>query len=255
MPISLTYQDELAILTIDRPEALNALNSTLIKEIDIQLDAVCASSARTLLVTGAGDKAFCAGADIIELIDKTGYQHKQAMEYGQHVLGRFGTLPIPTIAVIHGYAFGGGLELALACTFRVATINAKVGLPEIKLGLIPGFGGTQRLPRLIGESRALEVMLSGRTIKADEGLQIGLYNRLIEGDALDGAIAFAREFCGYSLAAMRCIRTAVNRSSQTTLTEGLKIEADQSHIVYQTQDAHEGMKAFMEKRTPNFNDR
>lgn len=255
MPISLSYQDEFAILTIDRPAALNALNSALIQEIDQCLHQVASSSARALIVTGAGEKAFCAGADIIELIDKTGYQHKCAMEYGQQVFGRFSMLPIPTIALIQGYAFGGGLELALACTFRVATANAKVGLPEIKLGLIPGYGGTQRLPRLIGESRALELMLTGRTVKADEGMQLGIYNRLVDGDGLTGTIAFAREFSAYSLAAMRCIRTAVHRSLQTSLDEGLKIEADQSHIVYQTHDAQEGMKAFMEKRTPNFSDR
>jgi enoyl-CoA hydratase len=255
MPISLTYQDEFAILTIDRPAALNALNAALIKEIDQCLDDVTTSSARALIITGAGEKAFCAGADIIELIDKTAYQHKLAMEYGQQVFSRLNHLPIPTIALIQGYAFGGGLELALACTFRVATANAKVGLPEIKLGLIPGYGGTQRLPRLIGESRALELMLTGRTVKADEGVQLGLFNRLVDTDGLTAAVAFAREFTVYSLAAMRSIRTAVNRSLQTSLVEGLKIEADQSQIVYQTQDAQEGMKAFMEKRPPNFSDR
>ncbi len=158
-------------------------------------------------------------------------------------------LPIPSIAVIHGYAFGGGLELALACTFRLATPRAKMGLPEIKLGLIPGYGGTQRLPRLVGEARALDIILSGRTVDAAEAERIGLVNRIVDGDD-PAAIGrdYARQFTGYSLCASLFARLAV------PLADGLRIESDLSTLAYQTADAREGMQAFVEKRPPIFKD-
>jgi len=257
MPITLTRREEFAVLTIDRPEALNALSFGLIGEIEQCLEQAAQSDARALLVTGAGQKAFCAGADIAELIGQAPQAHKRGVEFGQRVFSRIATLPMPSVAIINGYAFGGGLELALSCSFRLATANAKVGLPEIKLGLIPGYGGTQRLPRLIGEARALEMILTGRTVGADEALQMGLVNRLLDGagDPLDGGIAFAREFSRYSLSSLRCAREAVQRALQTTLAEGLKIEADQSTLAYQSADAAEGMAAFLAKRPANFTDR
>ncbi|MGB6054984.1 MAG: enoyl-CoA hydratase-related protein [Burkholderiaceae bacterium] len=259
MPITLTRRDEFAVLTIDRPEALNALSFGLIGEIEECLDQAAQSDARALLVTGAGQKAFCAGADIAELIGQAPQAHKRGVEFGQRVFSRVAALPMPSVAIINGYAFGGGLELALSCSFRLATANARMGLPEIKLGLIPGYGGTQRLPRLIGEARALEMILTGRTVKADEALQMGLVNRLLDGadgaDPLDGGIAFAREFSCYSLASLRCAREAVQRALQTTLAEGLKIEADQSTLAYQSADAAEGMAAFLAKRPANFTDK
>ena len=254
MPITLSYRDEFAILTIDRQEALNALSFSLIGDIERQLDEVEKSSARALLIIGAGQKAFCAGADISELMNRDLESQKRGAEMGQHVFGRLDTLKIPSVAIVNGYAFGGGLELALACTFRLGTPNAKVGLPEIKLGLIPGYGGTQRLPRAIGEARALEMILSGRTVAAEEAYRIGLFNRLIDGDALEGGIAFAREFCGHGMVALRLARGAVQRALDTPLSEGLKIEADLSTLAYQTKDAAEGMRAFLEKRKPQFKD-
>ncbi|MGZ8211723.1 MAG: enoyl-CoA hydratase/isomerase family protein, partial [Burkholderiales bacterium] len=157
--------------------------------------------------------------------------------------------------VINGYAFGGGLELALACTVRLATRNAKMGLPEIKLGLIPGYGGTQRLPRVIGEARAIEMIMTGRTIDAEEANRIGLVHRLLDGDALEQGIAYAREFSGYSLPVLGFAREAVARALTTPLHEGLKIETDLATLAYQTLDAAEGMTAFMEKRKPKFADR
>jgi enoyl-CoA hydratase len=255
MPITLSRREEFAVLTIDRPEALNALSFGLIGDIDACLEQVARSDARALLVIGAGQKAFCAGADIAELVGQAPQGHKRGVEFGQNVFSKVAALPMPSVAIINGYAFGGGLELALSCTFRLATANAKVGLPEIKLGLIPGYGGTQRLPRLIGEARAMELILTGRTVKADEALQLGLVNRLLDGDPVEGGIAFAREFTCHSLASLRCARSAVQRSLQTTLAEGLKIEADQSTLAYQTVDAAEGMAAFLEKRPPNFTDK
>ncbi|HSQ05751.1 MAG TPA: enoyl-CoA hydratase-related protein, partial [Burkholderiales bacterium] len=211
--------------------------------------------ARALLFVGAGSKAFCAGADIKELAGRTPGQHKAAMEFGQETFAKLDRLRIPSVAIVNGYAFGGGLELALACTFRVGTRSAKMGQPEIKLGLIPGYGGTQRLPRIVGEARALEMIMTGRTVDAEEAQRIGLLNRLLEGEALAGGLAFARELSVHSLVVLDCARSAVKRALDTPIHEGLKIEADISGLVYGTRDSAEGMAAFMEKRKARFEDR
>ena len=255
MTIELARVDEFALITLNRPDALNALSFALIRELSQALDQVAQSDARALLITGAGNKAFCAGADINELIGRSMAEQKGGAELGQATFAKIERLPMPSVAVINGYAFGGGLEMALACTFRVATPNAKMGLPEIKLGLIPGYGGTQRLPRAIGETRAMEMILTGRTIDSDEALRVGLVQRIVEGEALPGAIAYAREFSGHSLPVLGFAREAVSRALQTPLTEGLKIEADLSTLAFQTDDAAEGMAAFAEKRKPRFEDR
>jgi enoyl-CoA hydratase len=253
--IELTRRDEFAILRLDRPEALNALSFALIRDIGAALDEVSSSDARALLITGAGDKAFCAGADIKELTDRGLMAQRQAAEAGQRVFAKLDSLAIPSVAVINGYAFGGGLELALACTFRLGMRDAKMGLPEIKLGLIPGYGGTQRLPRIVGEARALEMILTGRTVSAEEAERIGLVNRLVEGDPVEAGVAFAREFTGYGLPALQFAREAVKRASDLPLSEGLKVEADLSTLAYSTRDAEECMAAFLEKRKPKFEDR
>ena len=205
-------------------------------------------------MTGAGTKAFCAGADIKELVGRSLSEQRRDAAYGQAVLARLDSLPMPSVAAINGYAFGGGLELALACTFRIAVPAAKMGLPEIKLGLIPGYGGTQRLPRAVGEARALEMILCGRTVEAEEALRIGLVHRIAEGDPVQAAIAFARGFSGYGLPALRLARDAVKRALELPLHEGLMIEADLNTLAFQTKDAVEGMSAFMEKRKPKFKD-
>src|SRR5947209_18241933 len=180
MAIHLTRISELAVVTLDRPEVLNALNFEMLRDLGAAFDQVADGDARALLVTGAGDRAFCAGADIKELMGRSLLVQREGAAFGQAVFARLDALRIPSIALINGYAFGGGLELALACTFRLAVRNAKLGLPEIKLGLIPGYGGTQRLPRLIGEARALEIILTGRTVEVDEGERIGLVNRVVD---------------------------------------------------------------------------
>jgi enoyl-CoA hydratase len=254
MPIELERVGECAVITVNRPDALNALTFTLIREIGAAVDHVSASDARALVVTGAGDKAFCAGADIKELLGRSLLAQRQGTELGQGVFAKLDRMRIPSVALINGFAFGGGLELALACTFRLAYPQAKLGLPEIKLGLIPGYGGTQRLSRLIGESRALELILTGRTVSAAEALQLGLVNRVLENPSLDTAVAFAREFCGFSLLALQFAREAVQRGAATTLEEGLRIEADLSTLAFQTADAAEGMNAFAQKRKPVFKD-
>ena len=255
MTIELTRVEEFALIRLDRPAALNALSFALIADLGRAFDEVAAGDARALLITGAGTKAFCAGADIKELTGRSLVAQKEGAEAGQGVLAKLDKLPMPSVAIINGYAFGGGLELALACTFRVATANAKMGLPEIKLGLIPGYGGTQRLPRVIGEARALEMIMTGRAVDAEEALRNGLIHRQIQGDAVAAGIAFAREFSGYSLPVLGFAREAVSRALDNPVSEGLRIEADLSTLAFQTEDAAEGMDAFIAKRKPNFKDK
>jgi len=254
MPVYLEHRDEIAVLTLDREKALNALSFVVIEEIGARLDEVARSDARALIVTGAGTRAFCAGADITELRHRDLMAQRRGAELGQQTFAKLDTLPIPSIAVINGYAFGGGLELALACTFRIATRNAKLGLPEIKLGLIPGYGGTQRLPRVVGEARALEMIMTGRTVDAEEAERIGLVSRLVDGDPLAAGIAFAGQFTRFSLPALGFARAAVQRALAVSLRDGLRIEADLSTLAYRTADAEEGMAAFVEKRPARFRD-
>ncbi len=237
-----------ALLTLDRPEALNALSFGIIAAIGGLLDEVAASDARVLLVTGAGPKAFCAGADIKELQGRGLMEQKAGAELGQSVFAKLDRLPQASVALINGFAFGGGLELAMACTFRLAAPGARMGLPEIKLGLIPGYGGTQRLPRLVGPARALELIMTGRTVLAAEAERIGLVNRIVEGDMLAAGLAFAAEFAAYGRVAQHLAREAVGRALDTPLAQGLRIEADLSTLAYQTADAAAGMAAFAAKR-------
>jgi len=255
MAIELTRVEEFALITLNRPDALNALSFALIRELGRVFDEVAAGDARALLITGAGTKAFCAGADIKELTGRTQAAQRQGAEAGHTAFARLDRLPMPSVAIVNGYAFGGGLELALACTFRIATKNAKMGLPEIKLGLIPGYGGTQRLPRAVGEARALEMIMTGRTVDAEEALRSGLVNRIVDGDAVQAGIAFAREFSGYSLPVLGLAREAVKRALDNPLADGLGIEADLSTLAFQTRDAAEGMDAFIAKRKPKFEDK
>ncbi len=255
MALRLQQEGALAIVTIDRPEALNALNFKLLRDIAAAIDEVADSDARALLVVGAGHKAFCAGADIKELIGRDMEAQRAGTELGQSTFAKLDRLHIPSIAVLHGFAFGGGLELAMACTFRVATPEAKMGLPEIRLGLIPGYGGTQRLPRLVGAARATEMILSGRTVDAAEAERIGLVNAVVEGgDPVAIGWQFAERFIGFSQCASLSARRAVQRAAGVTLDEGLRIEADLVTLAFQTADAGEGMQAFLEKRPPNFKD-
>jgi len=255
MAVELSRVEEFALIRLNRPQALNALSFKLVGDLSRAIDEVAASDARALLVTGTGDKAFCAGADIAELAGRTLAQTKRGAELGQAVMARIERLPMPSVAIVNGYAFGGGLELALACTFRLVTPNAKLGLPEIKLGLIPGYGGTQRLPRVVGEARALEMILTAKSVDAQTALAWGLASRVVVGDPLAAGIAFAREFSGYSLPALGFAREAVQRALDTPVHEGLRIEADLSTLAFQTEDAAEGMAAFMAKRKPAFKDR
>jgi enoyl-CoA hydratase len=252
--IELTYDEEFAVLTLSRPEALNALSFELLRQIGDRIREAGRSKARALIVTGKGEKAFCAGADIKELQNRTLAAQREGAEFGQAVFAQLDRLPIPSIALVNGFAFGGGCELALACTLRLALPNAKFGLPEVKLGLIPGYGGTQRLPRLVGTGRALEMVMTGRTVGAEEALAMGLVNRIVQGPGLEAAKAYAREFSGHGLRALQFAREAVQRALDVPLNEGLRMEADLSTLAYRTADSEEGMQAFVEKRKANFRD-
>lgn len=254
--LDLAYRDDCAILTLNRPEVLNALSFDLLDRMEALLGEIEASAARCLIVTGAGSKAFCAGADIDKLAGRTLEAELNGTRRGQQVFDRLERLRLPSIAYVNGYALGGGCELALACTFRLASPRARFGLPEVKLGLVPGYGGTQRLTRLIGAGRALELMLGGGMMAAEEALATGLVNRIVpEEEGLDGAVAFAAQFTDKSLVAMSLIREAVRLGADLPLPDALAIEAQLSVLSYRTADGQEGLDAFLNKRTPRFTDR
>jgi enoyl-CoA hydratase len=255
MTVLLEFEGEFAHITLNRPQVLNALSFSVLKELSGVLVKVAESDARALVFTGAGDKAFCAGADIPELMNRPLMDELQGAAMGQAVFNQIADLKIPSVAVITGYAFGGGLELALSCTFRVATDRARMGLPEVKLGLIPGYGGTQRLPRLVGEGRALDMIMSGRTVAAEEGERMGLVNRIDnEGSPLGIGKRFMEPYLKHSLVALYFAREAVQRGGQVSLGDGLRIERDLSTLAYRSDDAAEGLSAFVEKRSPSFKD-
>jgi enoyl-CoA hydratase len=255
MPIHLKSLHEFSVLTLDRPAALNALDAAIMAEFTAALQAVRHADSRALIITGGGTKAFCVGADLKEIRAVTAEAQRATIQSVQAAFDQLEQLPIPSIAAIDGYAFGGGLELALACTFRVATPRSVMALPEITLGLIPGYGGTQRLPWLIGHGRALELIMSGRQMDAAEALSTGLINRMAFGDVMQEAITFARTFAGHSRAALALAREAVHCAADTSLEEGLSIERDLIGRALQSDDGKEGMAAFVEKRKPVFHDR
>ena len=244
-----------ALITLNRPRVLNALSFALLEQLDTALDEVGGGGSRAVVVTGAGDRAFSAGADIAELRHRPPLDCKRGIERGQAILQKLQDLPIPSIAAINGYAFGGGLEVALACTLRVAARRARMGCPEIKLGLIPAYGGTQRLPRLIGPGRAQEMILTGGTVEAERAEAIGLVNRIVDGDVVEAALEMAGQMAACSLPVLDLARQAVLRAADTPLAAGLAAEAELATISYAREDAAEGMAAFVEKRAPRFRDR
>lgn len=256
MAVELTRIDECAVLTLNRPDALNALSFQILRDIgDALNDVATMPGVRALLITGTGAKAFCAGADIKELQNRPLDAQRNGARLGQQVFSKLDRLPVASIALVNGYAFGGGLELALAATFRLCSSNAKFGLPEIKLGLIPGYGGTQRLPRLIGVARATEWILAGRTIDAQEAVRVGLVHESVApDDLLDAGLTLARSFTRYSLPVLQLAREAIQRGMDMTLEQGLQLEAELSTLAYRTRDAEEGMQAFIDKRNPEFTD-
>jgi len=257
MAVDLVREAGVAVVTVNRPEALNALNAKTIRELlaaveDLSRDG----SVRAVVLTGAGDKAFVAGADVAEM---SGFTPERAREFallGHQVCTAIEAAPQPWIAAVNGFALGGGCELALACDIRIASENAKFGQPEINLGITPGFGGTQRLPRAVGDGWAKYLVLSGRYVRADEALRIGLVQVVVTKDELmTQAMTLAEELAGKSPLAMRYCKAAVQAASNSDVTTGQGIERDLFALAFASEDQSEGMNAFLEKRTPEFNGR
>ena len=242
-------------VTVQRPEKLNALNTEVMRQLEGAITAASTdASLRCLIVTGAGEKAFIAGADIGELAKLTPIEGREHARRGQAVLDAIEGLPIPSIAAINGFAYGGGLELALACSMRVASENAKMGLPETSLGILPGYGGTQRLARLVGKAKAYELILTAeKGITAAEAERIGLVNRVVPaGSAHAAAVEIAKKIAAVGPTACRFAMEAIRRGVEMPLAEGLNFEATLFGLCAATEDMREGMTAFLEKRPARF---
>ncbi len=241
-------------VTINRPKLMNALNRQTLDELSTAFDALRDDeSVRLVILTGAGEKAFVAGADINELAKMHAMQAKDVAYYGQQVFARLERMGKPTIAMINGFALGGGLEMALACTLRTASTKARVGLPEVSLGIIPGYGGTQRLGRIAGPGVAREWVLTGDMIGAAEAHRVGVINRLFEPEELEaGTLKLAETILSRGPVAVRLGMEAINRGLNMTQQEGEIIESDMFGLASTTADMREGMTAFLEKRAPNF---
>ena len=247
----------IATITFNRPKALNALNGALLKEFSEALDDVCGNEdIRVLVLTGSGDKSFVAGADISELATFDALRAKNFAQNGHGIIAKLQQMPIAVIAAVNGFALGGGSEIALSCDFIYASENAKFGLPEITLGLIPGFGGTQRLPRLIGANLAKELIFTGRMISAEEALQIGLANKVVPADELMAAVMkTAIGIATKGRVSLRAAKQAINRGLDVDLASGCAIEIDAFSICMTSPDAKEGTSAFLEKRKAEFKGR
>jgi enoyl-CoA hydratase len=246
-----------AILTVNRPTVLNALNAPTLDELRRAfLDFKKDDSTRVVIVTGAGEKSFVAGADINELAVQSPTSGREHALTGQHVFDLIENLGKPVIAAINGYALGGGCELAMACTLRLAVSTARIGQPEINLGLLPGYAGTQRLSRLVGAGRALEIMLTGAPIAADDALRIGLVNRVVApAELMSEARQLAAQLAKNAPIAMRYIISAVHKGLQMPFAEACQYEATLFGLVASTDDMREGTSAFLEKRKPAFKGR
>ena len=251
--ITLSVTDRVATITVNRPDKLNALNAATIGELGEAIDEVRQrEDVGGVILTGAG-RAFVAGADISELAAQTSLQAKQRALRGQGIFRRFETSPKPVVAAVNGFALGGGCELAMACHIRIASEAAKFGQPEVKLGICPGYGGTQRLPRLVGMGRALQLLMTGEMIDAAEAYRIGLVNRVVPAtDLLGAADAVLRQMLANGpLALASCIESVV-RGTESSLDDGLTLEANHFALLAGTQDMTEGTRAFLEKRPPAF---
>jgi enoyl-CoA hydratase len=247
----------IATFTINRPHVLNALNRPTLADLRQALAQVKDDDeVRVVIITGAGDKAFVAGADIGELAVLSPARGREHALAGQDVFDRIEQLGKPVIAAINGYALGGGCELAMACTLRIAAEGARLGQPEIKLGILPGYSGTQRLPRIVGKGRAMEMLLTGTPIPAAEAERIGLVNRVVPGAALLAeAKRLALDLAGQAPLAVRYILAAVNVGAEMPLAEACSYEATLFGLVASSDDMREGTRAFLEKRTPAFTGR
>ncbi len=254
--LQLETAGRVATVTIDRPEKRNALNAQVRRELLAALDALEADEGvRVVVITGAGEKAFVAGADISEFAERTPIEQRAAME-GRRVFEAIAAFPRPVIASINGYALGGGCELALACDLRIAARSARFGQPEVNLGILPGGGGTQRLPRLVGLGRAMRLALTGELIGADEAERIGLVDEVVDDDKLSERTAeLAESIARHSPVALKLIKEAVRASAEMPLAAGLALERELFITAFSSEDRTEGVAAFLEKRTPDFKGR
>jgi enoyl-CoA hydratase len=246
--------DGIATITFNRPKVLNALNRRTVEELKQALvDARDDASVRVLILTGAGEKAFVAGADINELAQQTPVEGKEFSLFGQGAFHLLETIGKPSICAINGFALGGGCELALTCTIRIASKTAKLGQPEVKLGILPGYGGSQRMARLCGKGVAHELCLTGEMISAEEAMRIGLVNHVYEpADLLSAAQAMAKRIIANAPLAVKYTMEAIERGSEMPLEEGLFLEATLFGLACATEDMREGTKAFLEKRPAQF---
>ncbi len=253
--ILFTKEDSVATVTINRPKALNALNDQVLKELhhvfthQIHTD----SSIRAVVITGEGDKSFVAGADIVAMQTMSTIDAVNFVELGHKTMRAIEVTPVPVIAAVNGFALGGGLELALACDFIYASKNAKLGLPEVNLGIFPGFGGTQRLPRLIGNARAKELIYTAKMISADEALSWGLVNKVVEPADLKAEVKkVVDQILTKGPIAIRLAKKVVNEGVDLALASGLKLEESSFPVIFGTTDKTEGVTAFIEKRPAKF---
>ncbi|HBT48373.1 MAG: Enoyl-CoA hydratase/carnithine racemase [Caldanaerobacter subterraneus] len=255
--IDVKKEEGIATIKISRPKALNALNTETLEELENVLEVLQNDEGvKVIVITGAEEKAFVAGADISEMKDMSVFEAKKFAELGQKVFRKIELMKKPVIAAVNGYALGGGCELALACDIRIASRNAKFGQPEVGLGIIPGFGGTQRLPRIVGVSKAKELIYTGDMIDAEEALRIGLISKVVEQDKLlEEAYGIAKKIMSKGLVAVSLAKEAINKSLEVDIDSGMEYEANAFALCFGTQDQKEGMAAFLEKRAPKFEGR
>ncbi|MGB9734985.1 MAG: enoyl-CoA hydratase/isomerase family protein [bacterium] len=255
--IKLDLDGNIATITLNRPEVLNALNSQLLEELRLVLEELKShKEIKVCIMTGAGDKAFVAGADIKELSTLDPFGASAFSMRSDVIKQKMNELSIPFIAAVNGYALGGGCEIAMACDIIIASDDAKFGQPEINLGIIPGFGGTQRLTRLVGRGMAMELVLTGDIISAQQAKEIGLVNRVVPKDKLmDEVKSLASKIASKSKTAIMMAKRAIDFGIETDLNTALEIERDAFAVLFSTEDHTEGLKAFLEKRKPKFNDR
>lgn len=252
--VTLPSDNKIGVIKINRPEAMNALNKQVLADLKILVSELAAKrEIRAAVLTGEGEKAFVAGADIKEMEAMNSSQAREMAIGGQALLQKLQDLPFPVIAAVNGFALGGGLELALACDFIVASNKAKWGLPEVTLGLIPGYGGTQRLVRVVGRSTARRIALSGEMFTAQQGYEWGVFTHIVEPkDVLSTAMQLATTLASRAPMALNWVKEAINQGHDKSLAEGLKLEADLFARTFETKDHSEGIKAFIEKREARF---
>ncbi len=252
--IILNKEGEIAVIKFNRPKALNAINPTVLKEVSQALDVIeAAGDCRVLILTGEGDKAFVAGADISVMAGMSPLQGRAFSKAGQELLMRIEALPFPVIACVNGFALGGGTEIAMACDFIYASSNARFGQPEINLGIIPGFGGTQRLARLVGKGLAKELCMTGVMITAEEAMRIGLVNKVFPPESLwEETMKTAKVIASKGKVSMRAVKEMIDRGFNMDLRSACFMESDAFALCMSSPDAKEGMGAFLEKRKPQF---